>query len=74
MQMAKKIAKKAAKPVRCACQSASHGHRPGKCVSMASERDGKCKFCHSKTASEAAVDPTRTIDPLNQPRSARSAS
>jgi hypothetical protein len=72
--MAKKIAKKPAKQVRCACQSASHGHRPGKCVSIATEPDGKCKFCHSKTTAEAAVDPTRKIDPLNQPRSARSAS
>jgi hypothetical protein len=57
--------------VRCNCQSSTHGHRPGKCVSMASEDDGFCKFCHNKAVQEAAKDPAKAIDPLNQPRSAR---
>jgi hypothetical protein len=32
-----------------------------------------CKFCHRKAAADAAVDAAKTIDPLNQPRSARDA-
>jgi hypothetical protein len=56
---------------RCACGSATHGHRPGKCVSTASKSDGLCDFCRNRAAAEAAKDPARTIDPLNQPRSAR---
>jgi len=60
-----------AKPVRCTCQSATHGHRPGKCVSLGTQSDGLCTFCHNKAAADAAKDPTKMIDPLNQPRSAR---
>jgi hypothetical protein len=60
----------ASKP-RCTCQSSTHGHRPGRCVSEPTEPDGLCKFCHSKAVQEAARDPAKTIDPLNQPRSAR---
>jgi hypothetical protein len=57
--------------LRCTCQSNTHGHRPGKCVSTPTESDGMCKFCHTKAAAEAAKDPSKAIDPLNQPRSAR---
>jgi hypothetical protein len=57
--------------LRCTCQSNTHGHRPGKCVSAPTESDGLCKFCHTKAAAEAAKDPAKAIDPLNQPRSAR---
>src|SRR5262245_2369335 len=60
-----------AQPVRCACQSATHGHRPGKCVSLGTQSDGLCTFCHNKAAADAAKDPAKMIDPLNQPRSAR---
>jgi hypothetical protein len=60
-----------ANPVRCTCQSATHGHRPGKCVSLGTQSDGLCTFCHNKAVAEAAKDPAKMIDPLNQPRSAR---
>jgi len=69
----KKATKKTTKKTRCTCPSATHGHRPGKCVSMATESDGMCKFCHTKAAADAAIDRGKTIDPLNQPRSARGA-
>jgi hypothetical protein len=73
-QTLKKPAKKSAAPVekvRCTCQSATHGHRPGKCVSMTTESDRLCKFCHNMAAADAAKDPAKVIDPMNQPRSAR---
>jgi hypothetical protein len=60
-----------AKLVRCTCPSGTHGHRPGKCVSLGTESNGLCKFCHSKAVADAAKDPAKMIDPLNQPRSAR---
>jgi hypothetical protein len=57
--------------IRCVCQSTTHGHRPGKCVSAPTEGDGMCKFCHTKALADAAKDPAKAIDPLNQPRSVR---
>ena len=56
---------------RCTCRSAAHGHRPGKCVSASTQSDGFCDFCRNKAAADAAKDPAKTIDPLNQPRTAR---
>jgi hypothetical protein len=72
-KVAKPVKKEAApaQPVRCTCQSSTHGHRPGKCVSMGTESDGLCTFCHNKAVADAAKDPAKMIDPLNQRRSAR---
>jgi hypothetical protein len=57
--------------IRCVCQSTTHGHRPGKCVSAPTETDGMCKYCHTKALADAAKDSAKAIDPLNQPRSVR---
>ena len=41
---------------QCQCQSGTHGHRPGKCATPATE-DGMCKRCHEKAAAEASPNP-----------------
>ena|SRR6478752_7079845 len=44
-------------PVRkCQCASSGHGHRPGKCNELATERDALCKRCSEKTAAELSAE------------------
>jgi hypothetical protein len=41
----------ATQPVRkCRCSSGDHGHKPGKCTYLATERDQLCKPCSEKEA------------------------
>ena len=43
---------------RCQCQSAAHGHRPGKCPHPAAD-EGLCKECNEENrAAEATRDST----------------
>jgi hypothetical protein len=37
---------------KCKCPTSSHGHKPGKCVGLATEPDELCDTCREKTAGE----------------------
>jgi hypothetical protein len=40
-------------PVRkCRCLSGDHGHEPGKCSNLATERDQLCKPCSDREAAD----------------------
>jgi hypothetical protein len=42
----------------CQCQSATHGHEPGKCAEPATEADGMCKRCHDAAEADTSANPT----------------
>ena len=55
----------------CQCQSAAHGHRPGKCPHPAVD-DGLCKECNEETRAAEAnpmgrAAPHADRDPMKQP-------
>ena len=37
---------------KCRCPSGSHGHRPGKCQTLAVGDDHLCQRCHAKSAED----------------------
>ena len=42
---------------KCQCDSSSHGHRPGKCNELATERDALCKRCSEKRQRSSRLRP-----------------
>ena len=55
----------------CQCQSAAHGHRPGKCPHPAVD-DGLCKECNEETRA-AEANPMGRASPHQAGRSAHEA-
>jgi hypothetical protein len=54
---------------KCQCQSAAHGHRPGKCFNPAGD-DGLCKECNEENRA-AEANPYGTQDSTLARRSER---
>jgi hypothetical protein len=48
---------------KCKCPSNSHGHKPGKCDSLATEPDELCETCRGKTAEELPTIRTPAAGP-----------